>query len=163
MRTGDKLTSIRHLSRDCGVSEGIVRKAFDALKAEGFIYSEQGRGFFVSRIRTARQVVVVVVPTLAEEHISRIVRGIKTALADHAPGVLLLAADSDFKQESDLLDRLDKCTVAGAVLYPPPQPEYRVSIGALAERGVPLVLEPRLVRRSSVVPPPCGRGRRRDK
>ncbi len=45
---GEKLPSVRNLSKDIGVSILTVKKAYDELEEEGFIASRQGLGTFVS-------------------------------------------------------------------------------------------------------------------
>lgn len=45
---GERLPSVRNLSKDLGVSILTVKKAYDFLEEEGFIESRQGLGTFVS-------------------------------------------------------------------------------------------------------------------
>ena len=47
--TGDMLPSIRSLAKDLGISVITTKRAYEELEKLGLIYSEQGRGFFVSR------------------------------------------------------------------------------------------------------------------
>ena len=46
---GDMLPSIRSLAKDLGISVITTKRAYEELETLGLIYSEQGRGFFVSR------------------------------------------------------------------------------------------------------------------
>ena len=46
---GDMLPSIRSLAKDLGISVITTKRAYEELEKLGLIYSEQGRGFFVSR------------------------------------------------------------------------------------------------------------------
>lgn len=48
IRPGQKLPSVRKLSRDLNVSILTVKKAYDELEAEGFVESRQGLGTFVT-------------------------------------------------------------------------------------------------------------------
>ena len=43
------LPSIRSLAKDLGISVITTKRAYEELEKLGLIYSEQGRGFFVSR------------------------------------------------------------------------------------------------------------------
>ena len=47
--SGDMLPSIRSLAKDLGISVITTKRAYEELEKLGLIYSEQGRGFFVSR------------------------------------------------------------------------------------------------------------------
>ena len=43
---GEKLPTIRQLMQDFGLSQALVQRVFDALRAEGLIVSQVGRGTF---------------------------------------------------------------------------------------------------------------------
>lgn len=47
---GDMLPSIRSLAKDLGISVITTKRAYEELEKEGLIYSEPGRGFFVSHV-----------------------------------------------------------------------------------------------------------------
>lgn len=44
----DKLPSVRSLASQIGVNPNTVSKAYQELEAQGFIYSEKGKGCFIS-------------------------------------------------------------------------------------------------------------------
>jgi len=46
---GDMLPSIRSLAKSLGISVITTKRAYEELEKQGLIYSEQGKGFFVSR------------------------------------------------------------------------------------------------------------------
>lgn len=46
---GDMLPSIRSLAKGLGISVITTKRAYEELEKLGLIYSEQGKGFFVSR------------------------------------------------------------------------------------------------------------------
>ena len=46
---GDMLPSIRSLATSLGISVIPTKRAYEELEKQGLIYSEQGKGFFVSR------------------------------------------------------------------------------------------------------------------
>ena len=46
---GDMLPSIRSLAKSLGISVISTKRAYEELEKQGLIYSEQGKGFFVSR------------------------------------------------------------------------------------------------------------------
>lgn len=80
LRPGDKLPSFRELSRECRVSVGTVKQAFNTLTAEGYLRSHPGRGVFVAEPQTKRKGVALVLPTLETEGILRVMRGVKAGL-----------------------------------------------------------------------------------
>jgi GntR family transcriptional regulator len=48
LKPGDEIPSIRQLAADTTVSVITVKRAYQQLEAEGFIFSQQGRGTFVA-------------------------------------------------------------------------------------------------------------------
>lgn len=50
LKPGEELPSIRQLAVDTTVSVITVKRAYQQLEAEGFIYSQQGRGTFVAEL-----------------------------------------------------------------------------------------------------------------
>ena len=51
---GDELPSIRQLAADTTVSVITVKRAYQQLEVEGYIFSQQGRGTFVADIQGER-------------------------------------------------------------------------------------------------------------
>lgn len=50
MSPGDRLPSSAELQAEHGVSSTVVRDAINALKAQGFVVGQQGKGVFVAEI-----------------------------------------------------------------------------------------------------------------
>lgn len=48
LNSGDKLPSIRSLASELGVNVNTVKRAFSDLEESGVVYSEAGRGVFIS-------------------------------------------------------------------------------------------------------------------
>src|ERR1700742_2747521 len=48
LKPGDKLPTEQELSQTFGVSRNVVREAISRLRSEGRVWSQQGRGAFVS-------------------------------------------------------------------------------------------------------------------
>lgn len=137
---GDKIPSIRQLSETTGVSIGIVQRAVGSLIQENYLRSHPGRGVFVSESRLQNQNIALVLPTCELEQMPRFVRGAKRQLEGHTANLLVMSADSDFDQEIDMIDQLDKPFISGAVIYPPPFREVVPSLRELRRRGIPFVL-----------------------
>ena len=49
LQAGDMLPSIRSLARELSISVITTKRAYEELEKQGLVYSEQGKGFFVSR------------------------------------------------------------------------------------------------------------------
>ncbi|MDO4662789.1 MAG: GntR family transcriptional regulator [Tissierellia bacterium] len=47
LKSGEKLTSIRALAKDLGISIMTVKKSYDALESSGFVKSVQGKGSYI--------------------------------------------------------------------------------------------------------------------
>lgn len=50
LKSGDMLPSIRSLARELGISVITTKRAYEELEKQKLIYSEQGKGFFVSEV-----------------------------------------------------------------------------------------------------------------
>ncbi len=135
-----KLPSIRDISKDCGISEGIVRQALNRLVSTGYLRSQHGRGIFVNDPNLRQRHLALVLPTLAKEHVVRILEGVKQGLTGTDVELIVLSAEMDFDEESDLIRKLDTDTVAGAIIYPPLLNSYAPPLIELTERGFPFVL-----------------------
>ncbi len=49
LKSGDALPSIRFLAKELSVSVITTKKSFEVLEGRGLIYSQPGRGYFVSK------------------------------------------------------------------------------------------------------------------
>ena len=48
LNTGDKLPSVRELASQLAINPNTIQRAYRELESEGYIYSRQARGYFVS-------------------------------------------------------------------------------------------------------------------
>ncbi|GAH66061.1 unnamed protein product [marine sediment metagenome] len=48
LRKGDKLPSVNAISRELSVAHGTVLKAYEGLKKQGLINSQQGKAFYIA-------------------------------------------------------------------------------------------------------------------
>lgn len=142
---GEKIPSIRVLSRQSGVSMGIVQRAIESLVSENFLRSRQGQGVFVSERQLASQTVALVLPTCEVEHMPLMIRGIKNRLCHQTANLVVMAADSDFFEEIEMIRKLDKPFISGAVIYAPPLQEVAEALDALRRRNFPFVLVDTLI------------------
>ncbi len=137
---GTKLPSIRVLESDTGISIGVVRKVISELANDGYLRQHQGKGVFVAQPLNGFNNVAVVLPDICSEHITYILRGIKAELDKYNTGLLLESARNDFSEEIKLVDKLDKGTIAGAIIYPPPLRSFTSNLTELKKRKIPFVL-----------------------
>lgn len=54
LSSGDMLPSIRSLARELGISVITTKRAYEELEKQELIYSEQGKGFYVSEVNQNR-------------------------------------------------------------------------------------------------------------
>lgn len=139
-RPGSRLPSLRQISRSCGVSVSTVQQAIEALMADGYLYSQQGRGVYVNDSPLLQRYVSLILPALDTEPIGRLLAGVKQGLGDDSTQLLVQGADFDFKQEQRLISHLDSKSVAGAIIYPPPLRRDAEVLRHACVRGIPIVL-----------------------
>ncbi|MHB1158399.1 MAG: GntR family transcriptional regulator [Phycisphaerales bacterium] len=137
---GQKLPSIRKMSDRCGVSIGIVKQAVNTLTVEGYLRSHAGRGIYVADPLARRKNLALVLPAINTDLILRLIQGVKRALAQDSVQLVVQAADFDFAHEADLLLQLDRHSIAGALIYPPPLNSFIAPLRELQKRGIPFVL-----------------------
>ena len=73
---GDMLPSIRSLAKSLGISVITTKRAYEELEKQGLIYSEQGKGFFVSRFNP--NILLEEQLKTLEDHLADVVLGAKT-------------------------------------------------------------------------------------
>ena len=56
LKPNDKLPSVRSLASDLGVNPNTVSKAYVELEAQGYIYTEKGKGCFVADNGAEKQI-----------------------------------------------------------------------------------------------------------
>ena len=88
---GDMLPSIRSLAKSLGSSVITTKRAYEELEKQGLIYSEQGKGFFVSRFNP--NILLEEQLKTLEEHLADVVLEAKTlnlSVGELADMVMLL-------------------------------------------------------------------------
>ncbi len=136
---GSRLPSLRQLERQTGASLGIIRDGLIGLANEGYVSIEHGRGIFVSDPLSTKKSIVLVLPSINLE-IGRMLHGVKEGLHSRAVDLVLQAADVDFDEEAEMIRRLTRSTIAGAIIYPPLMSHYATAIQEVRDRKIPLVL-----------------------
>jgi DNA-binding LacI/PurR family transcriptional regulator len=139
-----RLPSEVRLAAELGVSRGTLRRALAALRQRGLIEGSPGRGTFARSSRgvprPGSRAIGVVVPLVAQPHVTELIRGIEGEL--HRRGYTMLMGDggSTARHQADRVGRLLDQGAAALVAYPI---DYEPDPGLferLSASGVPLVL-----------------------
>ncbi len=135
LQPGQRLPTMRALSKELGVSLGTVKQAINTLVAEGYLNARKGSGVYVIGPQTQRQDVVLVLPSARLEQMSRIIDGVGAGLVGTPYHLIVQAANMDFDEQMHLLQYLDKPFVAGVILYTPGLRCYSDSLQQLVNNG----------------------------
>ncbi|HKM31928.1 MAG TPA: GntR family transcriptional regulator [Oscillospiraceae bacterium] len=57
LESDDKLPTVRMLAKELGVNPNTVQKAYQELERDGIIYSQAGRGSFISPLDTSKEII----------------------------------------------------------------------------------------------------------
>ena len=136
---GERLPSMRRLSDDLGVSVGIIRQAITQLSNDGVLRSDARRGVFVSRPAVAVRDVALVVPMLRGANLMPVLEGLRLGFLGTPYRTVIEAAEENFDDQAQMMERLDRAFVAGAIVMPPPLSRHAPALRRLKERGIPAV------------------------
>ncbi|MFH1498449.1 MAG: GntR family transcriptional regulator [Verrucomicrobiota bacterium] len=152
MQVGDRLPPEREFCVELGVSRVTLRKAMESLHREGFLQTRRGGGTRLIKALSppavarpaSRRLIGLVVPTVENSFISRIVRGAE-AFATEAEFHVALAHDhGDMDYQLRQLHRMIESDVGGLAIYPDSgnlvRPEFRALINQIEKRDIPLVM-----------------------
>lgn len=137
---GQRLPSMRKLSKECNVSLGIVQQAINALTVEGVLRSTPGSGIYVAQPKQEAINIALVLPTLDMEPMTQIIQGVKQGLMGTKTQVLVQSAQLDYEHELEMIESLDVSNISGVIIYPPPFNCSAAAIRELQSRGKPVVL-----------------------
>lgn len=142
--SGGRLLSEVQLATELGVSRGTLRRALAALREQGLIDGGPGRGTFVQDppvvARRSARAVGVVVPLVAQPHVTELIHGVEGELHRRGYTMLMGNGGSTARQQSDRLRRLLDQGAAALIAYPVDYDLDASSFERLAAREVPLVL-----------------------
>ena len=140
---GERLPTEQSLAARFGVARQTVLKALDALKHDGVITSERGRGTFVSithgsrRSGTTRQLVFIC-SNLEDSLGHRILLGVESAARRAGYALVTCNTRNDSEREGEALRRARNTGVDGIVLVPYLQRPNTELINRISEE-IPLV------------------------
>jgi LacI family transcriptional regulator len=136
---GQRLPSMRKLCDDNGVSLGTIKQAINTLTTEGVLGSKSRGGIFVIGPQLQQKDIVLVLPSLQLEQMSRLVAGAQAGLIGKSHRLVIQAANTDYDDQMHLLRYLDKPFVAGVVVCTPGLSSYGEAIAGLIRTGTPCV------------------------
>jgi DNA-binding LacI/PurR family transcriptional regulator len=122
-----KLPTEAELAAEFGTSRNTVVKAFDVLKNEGYIFSIQGKGSFVSQgvnnANNSKTNIISLILPFSEDNFNRIdefnvVRGIQSFLRSVGYGLMIHYSNDDPGEESQLIDKCREDGISGVIVYP---------------------------------------------
>ncbi|PAW78888.1 MAG: transcriptional regulator [Verrucomicrobia bacterium Tous-C9LFEB] len=157
MHVGERLKSERELCADMGVSRVTLRRAMERFHAEGFLDARRGGGTWLVREMAplplermmGNRLIGLVVPTVENSLISRIVRGAEQCAADRGYHVALAHDHGDMDYQIKQLRRMVDDGVGGVAVYPDTKNLYREEFLALireiSKANIPLVMIDRYV------------------
>ena len=139
LQHGQRLPSLRQLSRETGVSIGVVRQAVAELSNSGHLRVDDRRGIFVSRPPVQVADIALVLPALASSNLVKLMDGIIQGLQGTQYRLVVESAQGNYRKEMALLERLDKAFLAGVLIQPPPFEQEAEVIRRMIDRGLPCV------------------------
>lgn len=154
---GSRIPAERQMCEELGVSRVTLRRAMEALHREGFLEARRGGGTWLIKPLAApvphpadsQRLIGLIVPTVENSLISRIVRGAE-AYASSADYHVALAHDhGDMDYQLYQLRRMAEGGVRGLAVYPDSanliRPEFHALIQQIEEHSIPLVMIDRYV------------------
>lgn len=159
-KPGDMLPSENELSAQFGVSRITVKKAFEALIAQGLIYRIQGKGTFVAAGRSGEpelyaprparkrdeRLVAYLMPHLSNLHTVHLLNGIEQELANRDYRLLFARTHNSREREKALVQDMLALGVVGIIVFPVDGETYSEDLLRLTLSRYPLVVIDRYLR-----------------
>lgn len=141
---GQKLPSENFLCQKFVVSRQSVRKAYDILVSEGYVYSIHGSGYFVKKEveQSGNKTIGIVMSYLADHMFPNILMGIEEVLLENGYGMHLGITENCFSRERKCLELVERDGIAGLIVegtksaLPNPNLKYYQNF---LDLGVPVV------------------------
>ncbi|MDP0497781.1 MAG: substrate-binding domain-containing protein [Verrucomicrobiota bacterium JB024] len=157
MEVGDRLPAERQLCTSLGVSRVTLRRAMEPLHREGFLNTRRGGGTWLVREVQApvpmdgvsQQIIGLVVPTVENPLISRIVQGAESFAAESGFHIAVAHDHGDPDYQIKQLRRMVESGLGGIAVYPDTcnlqSAEFRNLIQEIDKQSIPLVMIDRYI------------------
>jgi DNA-binding LacI/PurR family transcriptional regulator len=122
LNSNDRLPPRSALCKKLDTTRTTLDRAINELVTEGMLYSRRGDGTYVAG--AGEQLSIhkgnwgVIVPDVAEEFYSKIVRGVENIAQSYGINLILCNSDYDFDKQEQYIKRLNHSGVSGVILVP---------------------------------------------
>lgn len=120
-KIGQTLPSENEMTTEYGVSRYTIRKAYDILEQEGYIYAEHGKGRFLSEqmphLKKSKNIVVIT--TYISDYIfPQVIKGIDNVLEQNGYSIILKNTNNMRKKEIECLQEVVEKDIEGIIIEP---------------------------------------------
>jgi DNA-binding LacI/PurR family transcriptional regulator len=141
-----RLPSLPQMTREFKITPMTAHRAVKLLREQGIVYSERGRGTFVTRLKRQRtNTLGAVLHGVAEGPMhTSLMGGIRRACDQHEQHLLLEHHDNEAEREMDIVRKLwEEQMVDGIILWPATSDhDFSPTVAWMMEQKVPFVLIP---------------------
>jgi len=137
---GEKLPSIRELSRNLGLNHLTIRQAVNNLVNKGVLTSNRGRGTFVRSVDNRVRRIVLMVPDLEVPLSAATARGVGSVARRNKMELTIIGSHSDADIESENLHRLSSQKDQGFIVFSMMGVKPASKIFQMIMNGQPVVL-----------------------
>ena len=120
-KLGQTLPSENEMTAEYEVSRYTIRKAYEVLEEEGYIYAEHGKGRFLAEqtIHLKKSKNIVVITTYISDYIfPRVIRGIDHVLSERGYNLILKNTNNMRKKEIECLQEVIENDIEGVIIEP---------------------------------------------
>lgn len=145
-----RLPSENQLAKKFGCSRIAVQRAFSSLKAEGYIYSQQGRGTFVQPYRPGAfgykpAIVSMLVPTLDSQYIQSIVNSTNMTVSRNGMNLVVFTTGDNGLIEDEFIKSSLHIGAKGIIIIPSSFRQLSKEMMQLALTSFPTILIDRFI------------------
>lgn len=142
--SGTKLPTQEELAVQFGVSRSTIVRALSHLTSDGFLYSQQGSGIFVSDMAApcaSASCISMVVPELGPPVIVAVCKGVEKRARQMGFQVLLASSEYSLLRERQIVEQHAQAGSKGIIIYPVTRRRKDLDTDYLTQEGmqVPLI------------------------
>ncbi|MDD3925566.1 MAG: GntR family transcriptional regulator [bacterium] len=140
LKPGERLPAFRKLTRDLDVSMITVKQAVGELVEEGYLYTRQGSGTYVTdgyRIKDGD--ICLVLPDIANPFFAQLAAGIQSAARELRRSVIYYCTEGSELRQEEALRAVIARDAGGVIIVPLFCQSLESSVSGLEHAGIPLV------------------------